>query len=99
MVIKMEKEIKKITKDMPIGDVVIKHPETAEVFMKHGLHCLGCAIAQFESIEQGCQVHGIDANKLVDDLNKSINNETKVRENKTFSEPKVSELSKESKKK
>ena len=62
----------KITKDMPIGEVVEKYPHTAEVFMKHGLHCLGCAIAHFENIEQGCQAHGIDAKKLVDDLNKAV---------------------------
>ena len=62
----------KITKDMPIGKVVEKYPQTAEVFMKHGMHCLGCAIAHFENIEQGCEAHGIDAKKLVDDLNKAV---------------------------
>lgn len=63
---------KKITKDMAIGDVVYKHPETIEVFMKHGMHCVGCAVAQFENIEQGCKAHGIDVDKLIKDLNASI---------------------------
>ena len=62
----------KINKDMPIGEVVQKHPETIEVFQKHGLHCMGCAIAHFENIEQGCIAHGIDADKLVEDLNKAL---------------------------
>ncbi|MBW2966520.1 DUF1858 domain-containing protein [Candidatus Woesearchaeota archaeon] len=57
---------------MSIGEVVEKYPETAEVFMKHGMHCLGCAIAHFENIEQGCKAHGIDAKKLVDNLNKVV---------------------------
>lgn len=68
----MAGESKKITKDMPIGDIVNKYPETIGVFMEHGLHCVGCAAAHFENIEQGCQAHGIDADKLVDDLNKAI---------------------------
>ena len=68
----MAKDSKKITKDMSIGEVVEKYPETTEVFMKHGMHCLGCAIAHFENIEQGCQAHGIDAKKLVDDLNRAV---------------------------
>jgi len=67
----MAKETK-ITKDMGIGEVVQKHPEAFEVFSRHGLHCVGCVIAQFENIEQGAVAHGIDADKLVEDLNKAI---------------------------
>jgi len=62
----------KITKDMPIGEVVSKYPETADVFIKHGLHCIGCPIASLESIEQGAKAHGIDVKKLIDDLNKAV---------------------------
>jgi len=65
---------KKITKEMPIGEVLQKHPETFEVFSEHGLHCVGCAIAHFENIQQGAEAHGIDVKKLVDDLNKKIKN-------------------------
>ena len=69
MVNKYSKE--KITKDMPIGEVVEKYPQTIEVFMKHGMHCLGCAVAHFENIEQGAKAHDIDLDKLIEDLNKS----------------------------
>ena len=67
---KKSKAIKgKITKNMPIGEVVLKYPNTAAVFMQHGLHCIGCGVAQFESIEQGAAAHGIDVKKLMADLN------------------------------
>lgn len=72
MVKKTVKTKAKITKDMPIGEVVTKYPKTADVFMKHGMHCLGCAIAHFENIEQGAQAHGIDVKKLMTDLNKAV---------------------------
>lgn len=62
----------KITKDMSIGKVVEGHPETIEVFSKHGLHCIGCAIAHFENIEQGAAAHGIDVDELISDLNKAV---------------------------
>ncbi len=62
----------KITKDSNLLEVVQKHPETAEVFMKHGLHCIGCMAAQYESIEQGAKAHGIDVKKLVKELNEII---------------------------
>jgi len=66
-----------ITKENSIGEVVQKHPETAGVFQKHGMGCLGCAVAHFENIEQGCAAHGIDADKLVEDLNKALEEKKK----------------------
>lgn len=54
-----------ITKDNTIEEIVTKHPETTMVFMKHGLHCVGCHVAAFESIEQGAQAHGINVDALV----------------------------------
>ena len=57
---------------MSIGEVVEKYPQSVQVFMMHGLGCVGCAIANFENIEQGAQAHGIDVDKLIDDLNKAV---------------------------
>jgi hybrid cluster-associated redox disulfide protein len=59
-----------ITKQMGIQEVVDKYPQTVAVFFKHGLGCLGCAAARFESIEQGAMAHGLDVDALMTDLNK-----------------------------
>lgn len=59
-----------ISKDMGIMEVVAKWPDTAEVFMNHGMGCLGCAAARFENIEQGAMAHGMDIDILMADLNK-----------------------------
>jgi hybrid cluster-associated redox disulfide protein len=61
-----------ISKNMPIGDVVQKYPQTIEVFLKHGLMCFGCAIARFENLEQGAMAHGINVETLVADLNAAV---------------------------
>ncbi len=57
---------------MTIKEIVEKNPKAAEVFAKHGMHCLGCAMAHFETLEQGCAAHGIDVDKLLKDLNKVV---------------------------
>ena len=62
----------KITKQMKIDEVLKKHPKTVTVFTKHGFHCIGCAAASFESIEQGALAHGVDVEKLIKDLNKTV---------------------------
>ncbi len=61
-----------ITKDMTIDEVVSEYPETMMVFMKHGLHCVGCHVSAFENIEEGALAHGINVDALLADLNKVI---------------------------
>jgi hybrid cluster-associated redox disulfide protein len=65
-------EEKIITGDMPIGDVVNKYPVTINVFFRHGLGCVGCAVARFENIQQGAMAHGIDVDALINDLNQAV---------------------------
>jgi hybrid cluster-associated redox disulfide protein len=67
-----KKEKQKITKDMYFADVISYYPETMEVFLNKGMHCVGCVAARFESIEQGAMAHGVDPDKLVEELNKKI---------------------------
>jgi hybrid cluster-associated redox disulfide protein len=62
----------KITGDMAIGEVVSKYPSTINVFFKHGLGCVGCAVARFENIQQGALAHGIDVDALIADLNQAV---------------------------
>jgi hybrid cluster-associated redox disulfide protein len=61
-----------IVKDHGIGEVVDLYPETADIFFQYGMGCLGCAIANFESIEEGALAHGINVDDLVRDLNKAV---------------------------
>ena len=61
-----------IMADMPIGEVVARYPSTIEVFFRYGLGCVGCAVAQFENIQQGAQVHGINVDELMKDLNDTV---------------------------
>jgi hybrid cluster-associated redox disulfide protein len=58
-----------ITKDMTIEEVVQRFPETIQVFSRYGVGCLGCSAAHYDNIEQGAVIHGLDADRLVDDLN------------------------------
>lgn len=63
-----------ITKDMTISEVLNKEPKTAEVFMRHGMHCLGCPSATGETVAQAAMVHGTDVDKLISELNKVFEN-------------------------
>ncbi len=67
--------MKKITKEMTLGEIVEKYPQANEVFFKYGLHCIGCHIAPSETLEQGAAMHGVagdDFDKFVIELNEVV---------------------------
>ena len=63
-----------ITKDTIIGDILDNAPECAPLFLEIGMHCLGCPSARGEAGEMACEVHGVDADELVEKLNDFIAN-------------------------
>ena len=62
----------KITKDMTFGVVLKKYPITVKTFFQYGMHCFGCHLAVDETIEQGAAAHGVEVDKLIEDLNKAV---------------------------
>ena len=58
-----------VNKDMFISDVLNLNQGTIPIFMQNGLHCLGCAMASGETIEEACAVHGLDCDTLISELN------------------------------
>lgn len=69
---KKQEPIQEITRDMNIGEIMTRFPEAAEIMMSYGLHCIGCAISMYETLEMGCKTHGMsdeDIDNLVEDIN------------------------------
>lgn len=65
----------KVTVDTIIGDILDFNAEAAApIFMGMGMHCLGCPSSRGESVGEACQVHGVDPNKIVENLNKALGN-------------------------
>ena len=65
----------KITKDTLIGDIVEKYPQIIETLMSFGVHCVGCHVSPFESLEMGFKGHGMtdqEVNEAVIKLNEVI---------------------------
>lgn len=65
----------KVTVDTIIGDILDFNGEAAApIFMGMGMHCLGCPSARGESVGQACEVHGVNADEIVEQLNKALGN-------------------------
>ena len=61
--------IMKFNKDTKIGEIMEVAPEKAEILLGIGMHCLGCPASQAETIEEACEVHGVDVEELLEKLN------------------------------
>ena len=63
---------KYIRRDTLIGDVVKQWPDAAPIMLSYGLHCVGCHISGFETVEQGCMGHGMPP-EMIDELMQELN--------------------------
>lgn len=72
----------KITKNMNFIEVLQKNPDSFEILMKNGMHCIGCGLAANETLEQGALMHGINPDKLIKELNQGLEKEKRKPKNK-----------------
>ena len=58
---------------MNMQALLMHKPELAGMLLSSGMGCMGCPMAQMETIEEGCKAHGMndkEINKLIEKLNK-----------------------------
>ena len=61
-----------ITRETLISEVVEFCPQAMPAFQAIGMHCMGCAMASGENVEQACEAHGVDVDAFVTKLNAFI---------------------------
>ncbi|MBZ1356381.1 MAG: DUF1858 domain-containing protein [Candidatus Nealsonbacteria bacterium] len=61
-----------IKKEMKIGEVIRKYPKTVKVFIRYNLGCVSCPMAEPESIEEAAEVHGLNIDEFLMELNKVV---------------------------
>jgi hybrid cluster-associated redox disulfide protein len=62
----------KVSRTTKIGELAMSHPAAVAVLMEHGFHCIGCGLADYETVEEGAMAHGFD-DAEVDVLVKKMN--------------------------
>ena len=59
----------KVTKEMLIGDIIRMDDGVVPILMRAGMHCAGCPSAQGETLDEAGQVHGMEVDALVEEIN------------------------------
>ncbi len=65
----------KVSLNTMLGEIASNYPKAAEILMEHGLHCIGCGVSAYETLEQGAKAHGIkdaEIKKMLKEMNSAI---------------------------
>ena len=57
-----------ISKKTRIGDMLNVDRGIAVILMQAGMHCVGCPASAGESLEEACEVHGLDADEVLKNI-------------------------------
>lgn len=51
-----------------VATLLERDPRAARILLNHGMHCVGCAIAPFETLADVCAVYGVPVARLLEEL-------------------------------
>ena len=54
-----------LTRQTLISEIVENCPQAMPAFQAIGMHCMGCALASGENLEQACFAHGVDPDEFL----------------------------------
>ncbi len=63
-----------ITSKTAIGEIIESCEEAGRILLSYGVHCVGCHVSPFESLEDGFKSHGL-GEKEINEAVERINNE------------------------
>jgi hybrid cluster-associated redox disulfide protein len=58
-----------INKNSTIKDILSAYPEAKKFFNDREMACSSCFAVNFDTLEKGALMHGLETNALVDELN------------------------------
>ncbi len=59
----------KFNEEMSMGEILSLNPNARFVLEGFGMHCCGCPMSQAEALIDACEVHNIDINLVLKELN------------------------------
>lgn len=61
--------MEKISAEMTIAQIIKASSSARKIFMRHGMYCIGCAIGESESLADAAEMHQVDLEEILAELN------------------------------
>ncbi|MDF2614878.1 MAG: hypothetical protein K0S71_2664 [Clostridia bacterium] len=62
----------KLSNDITIGEIIRNYPNAVKTLGSFGMGCVGCPSAQAETLEEACQVHGINVEDVMRAIRETV---------------------------
>ncbi len=65
----------RLRREHTIGDVLQEYPDAAPLLTEKGIHCVGCHVSPFETLEEGFRSHGMSEEEIdavLSDVNEKL---------------------------
>ena len=89
----MEQKIEeRLKRELTIGDVLEQYPAAAPLLTEKGIHCVGCHVSPFETLEEGFRSHGMSEEEIdtvLADVNEKLDAALKNASSPSAREPTV----------
>ncbi len=82
----------RLRRELTIGDVLEQYPDAAPLLTEKGIHCVGCHVSPFETLEEGFRSHGMSEEEIdttLADVNEKLDAVLKHAPEKAAREPTV----------
>ena len=56
---------------LTVAELLAGWPAAGPVLAQHGMACVGCAMARFETVEEAAAAYGVDADALLDEVRRA----------------------------
>ena len=70
----------RLRRELTIGDVLEQYPDAAPLLTEKGIHCVGCHVSPFETLEEGFRSHGMaeeEIDTILADINEKLDHAMK----------------------
>lgn len=54
----------RLTREHTIGDIIQQYPDAAPLLTDYGIHCVGCHVSPYETLEEGLRSHGMSEEQI-----------------------------------
>lgn len=56
-----------IDPEIGVAELIQKYPQISDTLQsEYGFHCVNCMFSEFDTLEEGAALHGIEGNDLID---------------------------------
>jgi hybrid cluster-associated redox disulfide protein len=54
-----------------VAELLAREPRAVRILLGHGMHCVGCAIAPFETLAEVCAIYQVPLEQLLEELRRA----------------------------